>query len=301
MLLAAGADVKAATREGAITPLFMACTNGNAAMIERVAESRRGRQHGQRQRHHRADDRRGFRQRGCRESAARSWRRRECQGNRSWPDGADVRRGAESRRRWSKVLCWRMAPTSNVATPTKTVERVRFDQDGNIVEDRPRARGGRGGRGAGRGRGRPRSPAQDADEADEAADAAAAVAANEDRRPKRQQARTRTTLAMPIGLQDAAVSCSAKPKRGAGDVAARAPRRVGPEFTGGMTALLYAAREGHMDAVRALVEGSANRQRAVSADKFTPAGDGHRQRPSRRSRCICWSTAPIRISSPFPA
>src|ERR1051326_3155531 len=33
VLLAAGADVKATTREGAITPLFMACTNGNAAAI----------------------------------------------------------------------------------------------------------------------------------------------------------------------------------------------------------------------------------------------------------------------------
>jgi ankyrin repeat protein len=34
MLLAAGANVKAATRLGAITPLFMACKNGNAAMVE---------------------------------------------------------------------------------------------------------------------------------------------------------------------------------------------------------------------------------------------------------------------------
>ena len=34
MLLAAGANVKAATRIGAITPLFMACNNGSAAMIE---------------------------------------------------------------------------------------------------------------------------------------------------------------------------------------------------------------------------------------------------------------------------
>src|ERR1700704_1082834 len=30
MLLGAGADVKAATRDGALTPLFLACTNGNA-------------------------------------------------------------------------------------------------------------------------------------------------------------------------------------------------------------------------------------------------------------------------------
>ncbi|HJZ95756.1 MAG TPA: ankyrin repeat domain-containing protein, partial [Candidatus Solibacter sp.] len=34
LLLAAGANVKATTREGAITPLFMACTNGNAVAIE---------------------------------------------------------------------------------------------------------------------------------------------------------------------------------------------------------------------------------------------------------------------------
>jgi uncharacterized protein len=33
MLVAAGASVKAATRVGSITPLFMACKNGNAAMI----------------------------------------------------------------------------------------------------------------------------------------------------------------------------------------------------------------------------------------------------------------------------
>ncbi len=61
----------------------------------------------------------------------------------------------------------------------------------------------------------------------------------------------------------------AKPKARAGDVAFRAPRRVGPEFTGGMTALLYAAREGHMEAVRALVEGGADINE-LSGDKFSP-------------------------------
>src|SRR5579871_15071 len=34
MLLAAGANVKAVTREEAIPPLLLACTNGDAAMIE---------------------------------------------------------------------------------------------------------------------------------------------------------------------------------------------------------------------------------------------------------------------------
>jgi len=33
ILLAAGANVKVTTREGGITPLFMACTNGNAAIV----------------------------------------------------------------------------------------------------------------------------------------------------------------------------------------------------------------------------------------------------------------------------
>ncbi len=48
----------------------------------------------------------------------------------------------------------------------------------------------------------------------------------------------------------------AKPKAKAGDVAARPPRKVGADFMGGMTALLYAAREGHMETVKALVEGA---------------------------------------------
>src|SRR5439155_22985261 len=61
----------------------------------------------------------------------------------------------------------------------------------------------------------------------------------------------------------------AKPRARAGDVAARPPRKVGPDFTGGMTALLYAAREGHIEAARALVETGADINQ-VSGDKFSP-------------------------------
>src|ERR1039457_5451486 len=39
LLLQAGANVKAATREGAITPLFIACTHGRAAMLDRVFQA----------------------------------------------------------------------------------------------------------------------------------------------------------------------------------------------------------------------------------------------------------------------
>src|ERR1700689_2554336 len=38
-LLAAGANVKVSTREGGITPLFMACTNGNAAIVEALLKA----------------------------------------------------------------------------------------------------------------------------------------------------------------------------------------------------------------------------------------------------------------------
>ena len=61
----------------------------------------------------------------------------------------------------------------------------------------------------------------------------------------------------------------AKPKAKAGDVAFRAPRKVGAEFMGGMTALLYAAREGHIQSARALVESGADLKKS-NGDKLTP-------------------------------
>ena len=56
----------------------------------------------------------------------------------------------------------------------------------------------------------------------------------------------------------------------AGDVAARAPRKVGADFMGGMTALLYAAREGHMETVRALVESGADVNLISAGDRISP-------------------------------
>ena len=40
MLIAAGADIKAATRIGGMTPLFMAAKNGSAAIIEMASETK---------------------------------------------------------------------------------------------------------------------------------------------------------------------------------------------------------------------------------------------------------------------
>ena len=66
-LIRAGANVKAANRYG-ITPLYLACVNGNAAMIEKLLKAGRRRQRSQHRRRNRSDDRRTHRQCGCRQS-----------------------------------------------------------------------------------------------------------------------------------------------------------------------------------------------------------------------------------------
>jgi len=276
MLIAAGANVKAETREGAITPLFMACTNGSATMIDLLLKS--------------GADANSVKANGTTALMTASASGSADAVKALLDHGADVNAkesvhgqtalmfaAALNRDAVVKVLLAHKAD-ANITTKVNPVTRVRFDQDGNIVEDRPGA-GGRGaaaapqaaateagGRGRGRGGRGQVSSAEAQDKADEAADAAAATAA-----AKKANDAAKADLdlfAHSLGLKDGEYLV-AKPKARAGDVAFRAPRRVGPEFTGGMTALLYAAREGHMDAVRALVEGGADINE-LSGDKFTP-------------------------------
>lgn len=56
----------------------------------------------------------------------------------------------------------------------------------------------------------------------------------------------------------------------AGDVAFLGPREVGTTVVGGMTALLFAARDGQFDALRELVAGGANVNEVSMADKTSP-------------------------------
>jgi ankyrin repeat protein len=253
-LLAAGANPKAATREGAITPLSMACTNGGAAVIEALlkagADANEKNANGTTALMTAASAGSVDALRTLLDHGADLQAKESAHGQTALMFAAALDRTAAVRFLLSR------GAQPNVASTSRPVERVRFDQDGNIVEDRPTG-GGRGARGM--------SAAQQ-DKADEAADAAKAEDAHKAALEATQS--DLDLLGRSLGFQSAAMVL-AKPKARAGDVAARAPRRVGPEQVGGMTALLYASREGHIGTVKALLDGGADLNQ-VSADKFSP-------------------------------
>ena len=69
LLVRAGANVKAANRYG-VTPLSLACTNGNGAMVELLLEGRRGPERAPSRRRNAVDDGRADRRARLREGAA---------------------------------------------------------------------------------------------------------------------------------------------------------------------------------------------------------------------------------------
>jgi ankyrin repeat protein len=250
ILVAAGANVKVTTREGAITPLFMAANNGNAAIIEVLLKAGAGANSVKANgttvlmlaaSSGNADAVKILLDRGADVNAKES-----VHGQTALMFAAALNRDAAIR-----VLLAHGADP-NIATTVRKMERVRFDQDGNVVEDRPAGRGGRGG-----------APAKSPEVMDAESAAAAAKFANE------TQKGDLDVLSHALSLKNV-VYLTAKPRARAGDVAARPPRKVGADFMGGMTALLYAAREGHMESVKALLEGKADVNQVSGGDKFSP-------------------------------
>jgi ankyrin repeat protein len=245
VLLAAGANVKATTRVGAITPLFIACENGDARVIEALLKG--------------GADANSVKANGTTALMVAANSGSVDAVNMLIARGADVKvkesvhgqtalmfAAALNRDAVINVLLAH-GSDPNVITSVRKLERVRFDQDGNIVEDRPVGRG-----------------AQKADPStDPEAAAAAEKAGNEAAKSDLD------TLSRAMGFQSAEFRLA---KGKAGDVAARPPRKVGADFMGGMTALLYAAREGHMEAVKALVEGTprADVNEISTGTKFSP-------------------------------
>jgi ankyrin repeat protein len=203
LLLAAGANVKAATRVGAITPLFFACKNGSAAMIELLLKA-------------------GADANSATETGTTALMMAASAGN---PEALKVllAHGAKVNERDSahgqtalifaaalnraeaiKVLMANGADPSITSKVTKT-ERVRFNADGVPAPDEPPT------------------------------PAAKETTAKEPPQQKQQ----------------------GRGERGAATM-------------GGQTALLYAARDGQIDAARALIEGGADVNQSNAEEKTTP-------------------------------
>ena len=255
MLIAAGANVKAETDNGAITPLFMACSNGSAAMIELLLNS--------------GADANAPKANGTTPLMLASASGSVPAVKTLLDHGAKIDTKESVREQTSVMFAAalgradvvkflaKQGASLNFTTKVSKVARVRFDQDGNVVEDRPAPANAKAA---------PKSEAE-VDKAE--AEAQARAQADAIQKATLVVQSDLDMLARAMQMKQANYKF-AKGKDKAGDVAFRAPRRVGPEFTGGMTALLYAAREGHMDTVQALIEAGADVNTVAVGDKFSP-------------------------------
>ncbi|HLW76193.1 MAG TPA: ankyrin repeat domain-containing protein [Bryobacteraceae bacterium] len=254
MLLAAGANVKAETRDGAITPLFMACSSADPAIVEAMLKA--------------GADANAVKSNGTTAlmMAADSGSVAEVQllvghgakvNTKESVHGQTAIMFAAARGR-DGVVRFLLAHGAdpNVATEVRKLERVRFDQDGNIVEDRA----GAGGAGGANAELDALAHAIGLESAVYAIDTAAAAHHELD------------VFARAAGMKGSEYFVDIARKKGprAGDIGNRPPRKIGPDFQGGMTALLYAAREGHMATVQALVEGGANVNEVSGGEKMSP-------------------------------
>ncbi len=262
LLLAAGANAKATTRLGEITPLFLAAAAGDAALIDALLKS-------------------GADPKAVKANGTTALMMAATSGS---ADAVKVLldRGAEinaketahgqtalmfaaalNRTAVVKLLTSRGA-SLEVETAVRKLERVRFDQDGNIVDDKAPAKGAGANREGGAKAATPDAENLNTfarsigfESAEYKIDTAAAEKAQLD------------VLAKAVGLKEAFYNPAKKVQK-AGDIGFRGPRKVGPDFAGGMTALIYAAREGHMDTVKDLVEAGADVNHVGGGSKMSP-------------------------------
>ena len=262
-LLAAGANAKAMTRLGEITPLFMACTVGDAPMIDALLKA-------------------GADAKSVKANGTTALMMAASSGS---PDavkilldrGADINAkesahgqtalmfaAALNRTAVVKLLASRGA-TLDVETSVRKLERVRFDQDGNIVEDKPAGRAGA----AREGGAAPKAATPDAEALDVFARSIGFESAEYKIDTAAAEKAQLDVFAKSVGFKEVSYLVAKKAAK-AGDIGFRGPRKVGPDFAGGMTALIYAAREGHLDTVKALVEAGADVNHISGGDKMSP-------------------------------
>ena len=99
MLIYAGANVRATTRIGAYTPLYLAAKGGYSDVVAALLAGGRRCQGGDVERHHAADDRGRGRRHQVDHLADRERRRHQRQGRREGRDAADFRGRLQSHRR----------------------------------------------------------------------------------------------------------------------------------------------------------------------------------------------------------
>ncbi len=120
LLVRAGANVNAANRYG-VTPLWLACVNGNAAVIEMLLKAGADANTVDAGGRDGADDGRSHRQGRGGEGAARSRRGGECEGRLARTDRADVGR----RRRSSRCRSMLWSPAAPTSTRVRTADSRR--------------------------------------------------------------------------------------------------------------------------------------------------------------------------------
>lgn len=258
LLLAARANVKSATRVGAITPLLLACNNGNPTTIEALlkadADPNSANANGTTALMTAASSGSPDAVKVLLDHGANVNAKEAARGQTALMFAAALNRDVVVR------LLLARGADANVSTPTREVDKVSFDRDGHIFYQPPSIKS------AGAGAKPLAATAQQIEKAEEAPDAnATAKAAKANTEAAKSDL---DLLSRALGFQSAQFLLG-KPLARDGATRLSPPRRVGPDLVGGMTALLYAAREGHVEAAIALIEARANINQ-VSADKFSP-------------------------------
>jgi ankyrin repeat protein len=256
LLIAAGANVEATTRVGAITPLLMATRNGSvgvtSALLNAGADVNRANAEGTTPLMQAASS-------GSVETLKLLLDRHAVVDAKDRAHAQTALMFAASLNRAAAVkFLLAHGADPNLTTKLTKLEKMRVDIDGNPIPatgERPAARQAE----------KPAAPAPDP-----VATLTALVqklTARVEELEKYPEARHAGEV---VAVEAAPAAGTGRGGGRAGDVANLGPREVGTTIVGGMTALLFAARDGQFDAVRELVAGGANVNEVSTADKTSP-------------------------------